>query len=121
MVYLNIFSSTDLPRNTENKINTDDCVENASENIDGYDGTIKNVQSEYFEKNTFYDFETTKENNLQYVRFHNKCEINDDLNGQPNGKYYSESSSNTSSSDSISFRRIVLTPIEENEVKISNG
>lgn len=130
MVYLNIFSSTVLSRDTENEINTDDYVviENISNGIDDIDGTIvKNVQPEYFaekkvEKNMLCDFETPKENNLQYVRFHNKCEINNGLNGKLNGEYCNESSSsNTSSSDSISFQRIVLTPIEENEVKFSNG
>lgn len=94
--------------------------ENAPDEIDS---TIGNsIKSEYFTENTYATIEEThKENNLQYVRFNNECEFNPGLNGKSNGEYHSESSSNTSSSESINFRRIVLTPIEENEVKVSNG
>lgn len=84
------------------------------------------MQSEYFaekkvEKHSLYDFKTSKKNHLQYVQFNNKSEDNNSLNGKLNGEYHSDSSSNNSSTDSISFRRIVLTPIDENEVKLSNG
>lgn len=131
MVYHNFFSSAILSRGNENVVNMDDYVviENMSDEIDEVDGTIeKSIKSKYFtankiEEHTYHTIEEThKENNLQYVRFNNECELNTPaLNGKSNGEYHSESSSNSSSSESISFRRIVLTPIEENEVKISNG
>lgn len=94
---------------------------------DEVDSTIvKSVQSEYFienkiEKDTFLAPQISKENHLQYVRFNNICEYNNESNEKFNGEYCSESSSNTSSSESIGFRKIVLTPIDENEVKFSNG
>lgn len=99
-------------------------IENVSDEVDC--AVVKNIKSEYFTKNKIventYDTieETRKENNLQYVRFNNEYEFNQSLNGKLNGEHHSENSSNTSSSESISFRRIVLTPIEENEVKVSN-
>lgn len=103
-------------------------IENVSEEFDEIDGTIlKNVQSEYFannekvEKNTYHVLETPKENHIQYVMFNNENEISNGLNGKSNTDNCSEWSSNTSSSESINFRRIVLTPIQENEVKLSNG
>jgi len=125
MVY-HTCSSAILSRDTENEINMKDYV--VIDNIpDEVDSTIvKSIQSEYFtenkiEKNTFDTFQTSNENHLQYVRFNNECEFNNELNGKSNGEYHSESSSNTSSSESINFRRIVLTPIGENEVKLSSG
>lgn len=130
MVYHNFFSSAVLSRGNENEVNMDDYVviENMPDEVDEVDSTIeRSIKSKYFtaskiEEHTYHTIEEThKENNLQYVRFNNECELNPALNGKSNGEYHSESSSNTSSSESISFRRIVLTPIEENEVKVSNG
>lgn len=98
-------------------------IENVQDEVDS---TIrKNVKSENFteskiHKNTLPAIEIPKDNHLQYVRFNNECEFNNGLNGKSNSEYDYESAS-TSSSESISFRRIVLTPIEENEVKISSG
>lgn len=122
-----IFSSAILSRDSANEINIENdfvIIDNVPDEVDG---TIqKSVHSEYFferkiEKNNFHTLTTPKENHLQYVQFDNDCELNTSLNGKTNGKYCNESSSDTSSSESISFRRIVLTPIEENEVKLSNG
>lgn len=123
-----------LSRSTENEITIDDYVviENVPDEIldectDHVDGNIvKRVQSEYYTENkvvnnTFHNLNTPKGNHLQYVQFNNEYEVNNDLNGKPNSDYYSESSSETSSNDSISFRRIVLTPIKEDEIKLSNG
>lgn len=123
-----------LSRSTENDITIDDYVviENVPDEIidectDHVDGNIvKRLQSEYFtenkiESNTFHNLSTPKENHLQYVQFNNEYEVNNDFNGKTNSDYYSESSSETSSNNSISFRRIVLTPIKENEIKLSNG
>lgn len=93
-------------------------VENEFDDVDG--ALEKIVQPEYFtenkiEKNTFQVLETPKVNQLNYVQFDNG------MNGKPDDDYYDACSSNSSSSESISFRRIILTPIEENEVKLSNG
>lgn len=99
-------------------------IDNVPDEVDGT--IVKNIQSEYFTENKIgkenaHVFHTSKENHLQYVRFNNEYEFNNELNGNSNVEYYSDSSSNTSSSESVNFRRIVLTPIEENEVKLSNG
>jgi len=125
MSYLNIFSSAVLSREAENEISMDDYVviENEQDEVDST--IVKNVKSEYFteskiHKNTIPELEIPKDNHLQYVRFNNECEMNNGLNGKSNSEYNYESAS-TSSSESISFRRIVLTPIEENETKISSG
>jgi len=125
MSYLNIFSSAVLSREAENEINMDDYVviENEQDEVDST--IVKNVKSEYFTENkihnnTIPELEIPKDNHLQYVRFNNECELNNGLNGKSNSEYDYESAS-TSSSESISFRRIVLTPIQENEIKISSG
>lgn len=114
MNYLNIFSSAVVLKE----------VESVEDEVDST--IVKSVQSEYFteckiEKNSLPELEIPKENHLQYVRFNNECEFNNGLNGKTNGDYDYESSSNTSSSESITFRKIVLTPIEENEIKLSSG
>jgi hypothetical protein len=108
-----------LSRDTVNEINLDEYViiENVSDEVDG---ALGKVQPEYFtenkiENNTFQALDTSKVNQLHYVQFDNG------INGKFNNNYDDESSSNTSSNESISFRKIVLTPIEENEVKLSNG
>lgn len=131
-----MFSSAVLSRDSDSEFNMDDFVviENVLEEVtdecnDQVDGNIeKRVQSEYFTenivgKNNIHTFETPKENPREnhYVQFDNEYEINNSLNEKANSDYYSESSSDSSSEDSISFRRIVLTPIQENEVKLSNG
>lgn len=120
------FCSAILSRDTNNEINMEDYVviDNVPDEVDST--IVKSIQTEYFtenkiEKNTFGTLQTSNENHLQYVRFNNECEFNNELNGKSNGEYHSESSSNTSSSESINFRRIVLTPIGENEVKLSSG
>lgn len=102
----------------------EDVFENVSDETDGT--AIKSAVAEYLTENkvTNHDYqalEIPEEKNSQYVRFNNEYELNSELNGKSNDDCYSDSSSNTSSNDSISFRRIVLTPIEENEVKLSNG
>lgn len=123
MSYLNIFSSAVLSREADNEINMDDYVviENEQDEVDST--IVKNVISENFteskiesniDKNTIPELEIPKDNHLQYVQFNNG------LNGKSNSEYDYESAS-TSSSESISFRRIVLTPIEENETKFSSG
>lgn len=100
---------------------SDDCNDQVDGNVEKY------VQSEYFtenivDKNTIYTLKSPEENHSQYVQFDNEYEIDSGLNNKANSDYYSESSEDSSSEDSISFRRIVLTPIiEENEVKLSNG
>lgn len=123
-----IYSSAILSRDVENEINMDDYVviENVpdivtDEFVDQVDGTVaKKIQPECFFQKKVDTLQKPKEN-VQYVKF-NEYEIDNNINGKPyrNGNL-SESSSETSSSDSISFQRIVLTPIEENEVKLSNG
>jgi len=125
MSYLNIFSSAVLSREAEAEICMDDYVviENEQDEVDST--IVKSVNSEYFteskiHKNILSELEVPKDNHLQYVQFNNECELNNGLNGKPNSEYNYESAS-TSSSESISFRRIVLTPIEENEIKISSG
>lgn len=102
-------------------------IKNVPEEITEVDGDIvKSVQPECFtdnkiEKSTLHPLESPKENHIQYVRFNNECESNNDLNIKTNGENCSEHSSNTSSTDSFNFRKIILTPIEENETKLSNG
>lgn len=91
---------------TENKVKIT-VAENLTEN------KVKNC--------IFQAFETPEKKTLQYVRFNNKCELDSDLNGKSDNNYCNDSSSNSSSNESIGFRRIVLTPIDENEVKLSNG
>lgn len=121
-----VFSSATLSRNTDNKINLDSYV--VIENVpDNTDSTItESIQPEVhltenkIENTTLYALESTKENHLPYVRFNN-CEINNIPNGKSNGVYTSDSISESNSSDSISFRKLILTPIKENEVKLSNG
>lgn len=98
-------------------------IENVQDEVDST--IVKNVKSEYYtenkiHKNTVPALEITKDDHLQYVQFNNECEFSNELNGKPNSEYEYESSS-TSSNESISFRRIVLTPIKENEIKISSG
>lgn len=99
-------------------------IENVPDNTDS---TItESIQPEVhltenkIENTTLYALESTKENHLPYVRFNN-CEINNIPNGKSNGVYTSDSISESNSSDSISFRKLILTPIKENEVKLSNG
>lgn len=127
MNHLIIFSSEILSRNSENEINIENNFVMIDNVPDEVDGTIVNsVYSEHFteskiKKNNFHTLKTPKDNNLQYAQFNNDCELISTLNGKMNGDYFNESSSDTSSSESISFRRIVLTPIDENEVKPSNG
>lgn len=105
-----------------------DDIKNAPVEVDVCDSTIvKTAVAEKLTENkvknyTFEALEVPEEKTLQYVRFNNKCESsNSDMNGKSDNNYYSDSSSNTSSNESIGFRRIVLTPIDENEVKLSNG
>lgn len=126
MSYLNIFSSAVLSKKLDDEISMDDyvVVENLQDEVDGT--IVKSVESKCFteskiHKNTLPALEIPKENHLKYVQFNNECELNNESNGKSNSEYDYESSSNTSSSDSISFRRIVLTPIEENEIKLSSG
>jgi len=114
-----------LSREAEDEISMDDYVviENEQDEVDST--IVKNFKSEYFteskvHKNTLSELEIPKDNHLQYVRFNNECELNNGLNGKLNSGYDYESAS-TSSSESISFRRIVLTPIAENETKMSSG
>lgn len=109
-----------MSRDTENEINMDEYViiENVSDEVDS--ALTKVVQPEYFtenkiEKNTFQALNTPEVNQLPYVQFDNG------MNEKFNYNYDDESSSNTSSNESISFRKIVLTPIEENGIKLSNG
>lgn len=110
----------------ENVLNevSDECNDQVDGNIE------KRVQSEYFtenivDKNTIHTLKTPKENSREnhshYIQFDNEYEINNSLNEKANSDYYCESSSDSSSEGSSSFRRIVLTPIQENEVKLSNG
>lgn len=77
---------------------------------------VETVQSENLrEKNDGKTFDSPKETSLHYVQFNNEPnkQFNDD-------NYYNENSSVSSSSDSISFQKIALTPIEEYEVKSLN-
>lgn len=105
----------------------EDDIENISHEVDVCDGSIvKTTVTENLTENKvknciFQALEIPEDKTLQYVRFNNKCELDSDLNGKSDNNYYSDSSSTTSSSESIGFRRIVLTPIDENEVKVSNG
>jgi len=126
MSYLNFFSSAVLSKKTDNEINMDDYVviENVQDEVDST--IVKNVESQCFTeskiyKNTIPVLEVPKENHVKYVQFNNEYELTNGLNGKSNSDYEYESASNTSSSESISFRRIVLTPIEENEIKLSSG
>lgn len=122
------FSSALLSRNSENKINSDNYVviENVPDEIDST--IIKNIQPEEhitenkIEKDTLNFLESPEENHLQYIRF-NEYEISNISNKKFNSVYstYSDSTSESSSSDSISYRNIILTPIEENDMKLSNG
>lgn len=123
----NIFSSAVLSRNTKSEMHTvKDDIENVPDEVDG-DGTIvktavaQNLTENKVKNYIFQALETPEEESMQYIRLNNKFELNSDLNGKSDNNYCSDSSSNTSSNESISFRRIVLTPIDENEVKLSNG
>uniref|UniRef100_A0A2S2NYB8 Biotin--protein ligase n=2 Tax=Schizaphis graminum TaxID=13262 RepID=A0A2S2NYB8_SCHGA len=120
------FCSAVLSKKLDNEISMDDyvVVENVQDEVDST--IVKSVESKCFteskiHKNTVPVLEIPKENHLKYVQFNNECELNIESNGKSNSEYDYESTSNTSSSDSISFRRIVLTPIEENEIKLSSG
>lgn len=123
MSYLNFFSSAVLSKKTDNEISMDDYVviENVQDEVDSTTVESKCFTESKIYKNTIPVLEVPKENHVKYVQFNNEYELTNGLNGKSNSDYEYESASNTSSSESISFRRIVLTPIEENEVKLSSG